>query len=150
MKHLEYINESAAAVIKLEKYCEDNLQYLLDIGYRIIVFEEPYFPHYKITIEKRFTISDIQKNRKWSDIMYDVIPFIIQLDNDFYLNKFYNDSILEVYFNGKHSTYKTYYSINEIKNVDTKFGELEDADIYNLKVLVSKKSPSLRYLRKAK
>jgi hypothetical protein len=38
MKHLEYITESAAAVIKLEKYCEDNLQYLLDIGYKINVF----------------------------------------------------------------------------------------------------------------
>jgi hypothetical protein len=82
--------------------------------------------------------------------MYDVIPFIIQLDNDFYLNKFYNDSIVEIFFNGEHSSYKTHYSINEIKNVDTEFGELEDADIYNLKVLVSKKSPSLRYLRKIK
>ena len=48
MKHLEYINESAAAVTKLKKYCEDNLQYLLDIGYRIIVFEDR--DHYKITI----------------------------------------------------------------------------------------------------
>jgi hypothetical protein len=47
--------------------------------------------------------------------MYDVIPFIIQLDNDFYLNNFYNDSILEVYFNGKHSSYNAHYSINEIK-----------------------------------
>jgi hypothetical protein len=28
--------------------------------------------------------------------MYDVIPFIIQLDND-YLNNFYNDSILEIF-----------------------------------------------------
>jgi hypothetical protein len=52
MKHLEYINESAAAVIKLEKYCEDNLQYLLDIGYKIIVFEEPYFPIIKLLLKK--------------------------------------------------------------------------------------------------
>jgi hypothetical protein len=148
MKHLEYINESAAAVIKLKKYCEDNLQYLLDIGYRIVVLEGR--DHYRITIEKRFSISDIQKNRKWSDIMYDVIPFIIKLDTDFYLNKFYNDSILEIYFDGQNSIYSTYYSINEIKNVDTKFSELEDVDIYNLKLLVSKKSPSLRYLREIK
>jgi hypothetical protein len=28
MKHLEYINESAAAVIKLEKNCEDNLIFI--------------------------------------------------------------------------------------------------------------------------
>ena len=148
MKHLEYINESAAAVIKLKKYCEDNLQYLLDIGYRIVVLECR--DHYRISIEKRFSISDIQKNRKWTDIMYDVIPFIIKLDTDFYLNKFYNDSILEIYFDGQNSIYSTYYSINEIKNVDTKFSELEDVDIYNLKLLVSKKSPSLRYLREIK
>jgi hypothetical protein len=38
--------------------------------------------------------------------MYDVIPFIIQLDNDFYLNNFYNDSILEIFFNGENSNYK--------------------------------------------
>ena len=82
--------------------------------------------------------------------MYDVIPFIIKLDTDFYLNKFYNDSILEIYFDGQNSIYSTYYSINEIKNVDTKFSELEDVDIYHVKLLVSKKSPSLRYLREIK
>jgi hypothetical protein len=153
MKHLEYINESAAAVIKLEKYFEDNLRYLLDIGYKINVFENT--DHYKITIGRRFSISagfsSIRKDgRKWSDIMYDVIPFIIQLDNNFYLNKFYNESILEIFFNGKHSNYKNYYSINDIENLDKKLSDLEDADIFNLKLLVSKKSPSLRYLRKIK
>jgi hypothetical protein len=47
--------------------------------------------------------------------MYDVIPFIIQLDNDFYLNNFYNDSILEMYFLMEKIQVIMHYSINEIK-----------------------------------
>jgi hypothetical protein len=49
----------------------------------------------KISISAGFSV--LENGRKWSDIMYDVIPFIIQLDNDFYLNKFYNDSILDIF-----------------------------------------------------
>jgi hypothetical protein len=87
------------------------LQYLLDIGYKIIVFEEDH-TIIKLLLKKDSQYPDIQKkNRKWSDIMYDVIPFIIQLDNDFYLNNFYNDSILEMYiFNGENSSYNALFN----------------------------------------
>lgn len=39
MKYLKYINESVAGVNKLQSYCDDNLSYLIDVGFKVNVTE---------------------------------------------------------------------------------------------------------------
>jgi hypothetical protein len=154
MRYLK-TNESVAGINKLQSYCENNLSYLTDMGCDIEVNEinrRHSTDHYEILI-KRMNPSDYSSYKpfKWEEVMYDIIPFIIQLDKEFILlpiQPYGRENILEInHTNNRYDTTNTYYSIPELTDNNNDFNALDDVRIYILRIQVSKKSPKLRYLR---
>lgn len=71
MRYLRKFNESTND--DLQSFCEDNLAYLIDEGFKVKV-EESYFKRAKITIHK-FSFP-IWTKFTWDDVKDDVIPFL--------------------------------------------------------------------------
>ncbi len=161
MKYLKYINESVAGLNKLQSYCNDNLSYITDIGCSIVINEinkTLSLNHYRIKINRLKNSYDYNPFR-WEDVMYDIIPFIIQLNNEFILMPVYpcatipilypNSNLLEIYHGeNDNCDTTTYYSLDDLKDTDNEFKELDGVVIYSLQIIVSVKSPKLKYLRK--
>ena len=155
MKYLKVFEGVREAINKLQSYCEDNLSYLIDNGFVVRVnmnrgnFYKNESDYYVINI---FMInSDGDNPFKWEDVMYDIIPFIIQLDKEFIIKPLYRrDGIIEinpVIFDpslGKN----IFYSLEQLTDVNNEFKELNNELIYSLRIHISKQSPKLRYLRK--
>lgn len=80
MKHLKTFNESKE---ELQKFCDDNLAYLLDDGFYIYHFNNYIYS----TSTYEYTISllrnKLPRRFNYNDIKYDFIPFI-QIFNDKY------------------------------------------------------------------
>lgn len=95
MKYLKYINESVDVKIKLQSYCEDNLSYLIDVGFKVKVTEnyENKYTFYEIVITK-----GNHNLFKWDEGKYDIIPFLIQLNNDFKIDIEVNGDALDIIY----------------------------------------------------
>ena len=98
MIYLKRFNESKEDVFlkELQKFCNDNLAYLIDAGFVIVVreFENDIFGNeykkggYAITIMLNSLYIDVNSNTdkfKWSDIQDDFIPFYTILKNKYEL-----------------------------------------------------------------
>lgn len=152
MKYLK-TNESVAGINKLQSYCENNLSYLSDMGCNIKVKEvnrRHSTDHYEILIERKDSY-DGYNPFKWEEVMYDLIPFIIQLNNEFILlaiQPYGKIQILEInHSNNIYDGTNTYYSIDELTDNNNDFKVLDGVVIYILRIRVSKQSPKLKYLR---
>jgi hypothetical protein len=154
MRYLK-TNESVAGINKLQSYCENNLSYLTDMGCDIEVNEinrRHSTDHYEILI-KRMNPSDYDGYNPftWEEVMYDVIPFIIQLNKEFILLPMQPSGRVEIleinHTDNRYNSTNTYYSIDELTDSNTDFDALDDVRIYILRIRVSKKSPKLKYLR---
>ncbi len=81
MRYLKKFNESnSTKKDEILKFCEENLGYLLDSGFGVIVVERAD----DLNIE--FDRGD-SKLFKWEDIMDDFVPFLEMFDMRFVLNK---------------------------------------------------------------
>lgn len=86
MKYLKTF-ESKTEEEDIKKFCEDNLAYLIDSGFRIIIdnnkkkglFDYNYTNYYDIYLIK----DKLNDTFKWGDIKYDFIPFFEILDKTY-------------------------------------------------------------------
>ena len=111
----------------LKKFCADNLAYIIDAGYKVVIDDDDeHDPDYddikNISIFKstgRYTQS---QSFYLSDIKYDLIPFLIELDNKWLLRTFSGDEKVHIAYtyNVKDSNPKDdeYLSISELDNAD--------------------------------
>jgi hypothetical protein len=92
MKHLKKFNEALSDkyfIMDLEKFCNDNLSYLTDIGFEITL-KPSNNPRYKIPcihirISKKSKNFAPEGRFKWCDVMYDFIAFFELLDEKYIL-----------------------------------------------------------------
>jgi hypothetical protein len=130
MKYLKHINESLVSKSELQSYCIDNLSYLIDNGYKVKVSEnnENIYKFYEIVLTK-----GNHNLFKWDEVKYDIIPFIIQLNNDFKVDIEVNGDALDiVYKDGSRG-----YSMEEVSDVNNDFEELNDVSIYLIRTYIS-------------
>lgn len=74
---------------KLVKFCKDNLAYLIDDGYKVVIDDDDQDPDIKnISIYKSSGSYVQSQSFKLSDIKYDLIPFLIELDKKWLLRAF--------------------------------------------------------------
>lgn len=130
MKYLKYINESSVVKMKLKSYCIDNLSYLIDNGFKVKVSknDENKYTFYEIVVTKgNYNLF------KWDEVKYDIIPFLIQLNNDFKVDIEVNGDALDiVYKDGSRG-----YSMEEVSDVNNDFEELDDVSIYLIRTYIS-------------
>jgi hypothetical protein len=126
---------------KLKQFCEENLAYLIDAGYKIEITdddqEDKEFEDIKnISIFKssgRYTQS---QSFNLSDIKYDLIPFLIELDNKWLLRPFSDKESDEKI----HIAYT--YNIKDFNPKDddyvsiSELDKLEDGSVNYIEVLV--------------
>lgn len=109
----------------LKQFCEENLAYLIDMGYKVVIddddADDPDYDFIKnISIYKstgRYTQS---QTFYLSDIKYDLIPFLIELDKKWLLRA----------FSDKVSDEKVHiaYTYNAKDDEYLSISELDDAD----------------------
>ncbi len=126
---------------KLKQFCEENLAYLIDAGYKIDIRDDDEddkeFEDIKnISIFKssgRYTQS---QSFNLSDIKYDLIPFLIELDNKWLLRPFSDKESDEKV----HIAYT--YNIKDFNPKDddyvsiSELDKLEDGSVNYIEVLV--------------
>ena len=88
--------ESFVGEDKLKQFCEENLAYLIDNGYKFEITDddqddEEFEDIKQVTIYKSNGRMDTE-SFKISDIKYDLIPFLIELDSKWLLRS-YSDKI---------------------------------------------------------
>jgi hypothetical protein len=130
MKYLKSINESSGVKMKLKSYCIDNLSYLIDNGFKVKVSknDENKYTFYEIVVTK-----GNHNLFKWDEVKYDIIPFLIQLNNDFKVDIEVNGDALDiVYKDGSRG-----YSMEEVSDVNNDFEELNDVSIYLIRTYIS-------------
>ena len=87
MKHLKKFNEALSDkyfMMDLEKFCNDNLSYLVDIGFEIGIVNYNGFT--RLCISKKSKNLSLHGKFEWSDVMYDFISFF-ELLNEKYILK---------------------------------------------------------------
>ena len=109
---------------KLKQFCEENLAYLIDNGYKFEITDddqddEEFEDIKQVTIYKSNGRMDTE-SFKISDIKYDLIPFLIELDSKWLLRS-YSDKIMDekvfiryTYQFGR----KEYIRISELDEID--------------------------------
>jgi hypothetical protein len=122
---------------KLKKFCDENLAYLIDAGYKIDIRDDDEDLDIKnISIFKssgRYTKS---QSFNLSDIKYDLIPFLIELDNKWLLRPFSDKESDEKV----HIAYT--YNIKDFNPKDDDYvsipelDKLEDGSVNYIEVLV--------------
>jgi hypothetical protein len=109
---------------KLKKFCEENLAYLIDNGYKFEITDddqddEEFIDIKQVTIYKSNGRMDTE-SFKISDIKYDLIPFLIELDSKWLLRPYSDKESDEKVF--IRYTYqfgrKEYISISELDEID--------------------------------
>lgn len=151
MKYLKVFEGAWEAINKLQSYCEDNLSYLIDNGFVVRVnmnrgnFYKNESDYYVINILVD-NGGDPYELFNWETVMYDIIPFIIQLDKEFIIEPLYRkDGILAL--NSATTLNDIFYSLEQLTDVNNEFKELDNELLLSLRINISKKSPKLRYLR---
>lgn len=136
MKHLKRFNESNEE-LDLKEFCDENLAFLLDKGIEIDI-EYTIYGYYEVIIHKNM------HNFKWNDVKYDIIPFIILLNEKFVIVPNDNPYNAKDYPEGKklmicmynaddvEETIR-YYDMDEINDESTKFVEELTAIEFNIK-----------------
>lgn len=124
MKHLKRFNESSDDISsQIEKFCDDNLAYLKDIGFEYDIN----WPHnskiFNIVIQKEVVSgvlpwSEIESNNKkreftWLDIKYDFIPFV-ELLNSSKVFEPYQFSFMEIDDKSYYYSQKIDYKLSDI------------------------------------
>ena len=114
----------------LKQFCEENLAYLIDVGYKVVIddddADDPDYDFIK-------NISIFKSNGKYpqsqtfylSDIKYDLIPFLIELDKKWLLRAF-SDKVSD---EKVHIAYT--YNVKDSNPKDDEYlsiSELDDAD----------------------
>lgn len=88
MKYLKKFNESKSdKAEEIKKFCEENLAYLLDVGFELGYYENIFT--FK-TVEYPLTIHLSKRNSgifKWSEIVDDFVPFLQILNSKYELIK---------------------------------------------------------------
>ncbi len=137
MKHLKRFNESKE--LDLKEFCDENLAFLLDKGFHVSCNGIHGYGYYEVTIYKNMN------NFKWNDVKYDIIPFILLLNEKFVIVPNDNPYNAKDYPEGKElmiCMYNAddveetirYYDMDEINDDSTKFVEELTAIEFNIKV----------------
>ena len=84
MKYLKKFESLDNLVDKLQKFTEENLSYLKDIGFTISVVKNGNF-YYEVDISRIGEIGfyDIYDIFKWEEVKYDFIPYFIMLSKNY-------------------------------------------------------------------
>jgi hypothetical protein len=100
----------------LEQFCKDNLAYIIDAGYIFQIIDDDMSENLKqiCILNKKGLSFDIQ------DIIYDLIPFLIELNNKYTLHPYSDnlDSDEKVYISYYSDPYSNeYISISELDSI---------------------------------
>lgn len=143
MKHLRKFNESVEIEDDIQifcnsvlKFCKDNLVFLFDKWIEVDVEYNDESGAYEVFIYKSG-----MKEFYWEDVRYDIIPFLIIVDEKYNLigniNNFYNNpegKKISMYNSFSNRSRRTkWYSIDEIKNNNTDFLEKLTSIQFNIR-----------------
>lgn len=95
---------------------------VLPKGIDLEKFENKNITFYEIIITK----GEAYPLFKWGEVEYDIIPFLIQLNNDFKIDIEVNGDALDIIY--QHGSKG--YSMDEVSDKNTNFDELNDVSIY--------------------
>jgi hypothetical protein len=131
MKHLRRFNESLKD--ELQDFCETNLAYLIDEGFRIYVwkFEGDDFHQIMIGV---ISNNGYSNNRLWLDMKNHVLPFLHFLFKDYEL--YYDNGVepaMGIVFHGGSGIKQKTLTLNQINELP------DDTEIATLYIKVIKK-----------
>jgi hypothetical protein len=112
IKLFEEINIEIDIKDELESFCNDNLAYLLDNGYVFKLYEMDSHSIEFLLYKPNGYASELFE---YSDIKYDLIPFLVLLNNKYVILKYYGSSSdkdgYQVKFDNHTATKPTIYNI---------------------------------------
>lgn len=135
MRHLRKFNESKE--LNLKEFCDENLAFLLDKGF-YVNYSLTSYGYYEVIIHKNMN------NFKWEEVNYDVIPFLLLLnekfiivpnDNPYNVKDYPEDKKLMICIYNTYDLEGTirYYDMYEINDESTEFLEELTAIEFNIK-----------------
>ena len=135
MKYLKRFNESNIGIYDLKSYSKENLAFLLDKGFTVDVSYTQDNP-VKWPRQRKVIITEIRITKikdpgffKWEDVKYDIIPFLILLNEIFVIDDI-NISIED--------DDPIFYELDEIEDDDTQY--LDEISVIEFKILRKKET----------